>query len=67
MLVRSDLQGHGLGWDLLKQLICYAKADGIGRIEGIILTKIARCSQCAGSSAYRLRTMLASRDCPWRR
>ncbi|MGO4640220.1 GNAT family N-acetyltransferase [Mesorhizobium sp. 2RAF45] len=39
LLVRSDLQGHGLGWDLLKQLIDYAKADGIGRIEGTILNE----------------------------
>ncbi|TJV76818.1 MAG: GNAT family N-acetyltransferase, partial [Mesorhizobium sp.] len=39
LLVRSDLQGHGLGWDLLKQLIDYAKADGTGRIEGIILNE----------------------------
>lgn len=37
LLVRTDLQGHGLGWTLLKQIIDYAKADGIGRIEGLVL------------------------------
>ena len=32
-----DLQGHGLGWALLSQIIDYAKAEGIGRIEGFVL------------------------------
>ncbi|TIT42969.1 MAG: GNAT family N-acetyltransferase, partial [Mesorhizobium sp.] len=36
-LVRTDLQGHGLGWELLSQIVDYAKADGIRRIEGIVL------------------------------
>ncbi|MDX8449430.1 bifunctional acetate--CoA ligase family protein/GNAT family N-acetyltransferase [Mesorhizobium captivum] len=39
LLVRSDLQGHGLGWDLLNQLIDYARAERISRIEGIILNE----------------------------
>lgn len=39
LLVRTDLQGRGLGWTLLKQLIDYARADGIDRIEGIILNE----------------------------
>jgi acetyltransferase len=37
LLVRSDLQGRGLGWALLKQIIDYAKAEAIGRIEGVAL------------------------------
>ncbi len=39
LLVRTDLQGHGLGWALLRQIIDYAEAEGIGRIEGIVLTE----------------------------
>ena len=39
LLVRTDLQGQGLGWTLLKQLIDYGKADGLGRIEGVILSE----------------------------
>ena len=39
LLVRTDLQGHGLGWELLRQIVDYAKADGIGRIEGIVLSE----------------------------
>lgn len=39
LLVRTDLQGHGLGWALLKQIIDYAKAEDIGRIDGMILSE----------------------------
>ena len=38
LLVRSDLQGHGLGWKLLDQIVAYARAEHIGRIEGIVLS-----------------------------
>ena len=37
ILVRSDLQGLGLGRILMQHLIAYARAEGVGRIEGIIL------------------------------
>jgi acetyltransferase len=37
LLVRSDLQGHGLGWALLRQLVDYAASDGLAKLEGIIL------------------------------
>lgn len=39
LLVRTDLQGKGLGWQLLQQIIDYAHADGIARIEGFILNE----------------------------
>ncbi|TPL12905.1 bifunctional acetate--CoA ligase family protein/GNAT family N-acetyltransferase [Mesorhizobium sp. B2-4-11] len=42
LLVRTDLQGHGLGWELLSQIVDYARADGIGRIEGIMLAENTR-------------------------
>lgn len=37
LLIRTDLQGHGLGWALLAYLREYASADGLKRIEGLIL------------------------------
>lgn len=37
LLVRSDLQGHGLGGALMQHIIDYAQADGLSRIEGIML------------------------------
>ncbi|WP_159592377.1 bifunctional acetate--CoA ligase family protein/GNAT family N-acetyltransferase [Chelativorans xinjiangense] len=39
LLVRTDLQGHGLGWALLSQLLDYGKAEGLSRIEGIVLAE----------------------------
>jgi acetyltransferase len=39
VLVRTDLQGQGLGWELLRQLIDFARADGVRRIEGLILSE----------------------------
>ena len=42
LLVRTDLQGHGLGWKLLKQVIEFARAEGVGRVEGFVLTENAR-------------------------
>jgi acetyltransferase len=37
LLVRTDLQGRGLGWELLQQIIAYARAEHIQRIEGTVL------------------------------
>jgi acetyltransferase len=56
LLVRTDLQGHGLGWELLRQIVDYAKADGIRRIEGIVLsentTMLAMCREFGFSIAH---------------
>ena len=37
ILVRSDLQGQGLGRVMMEQLIAYARADGLGRLTGLVL------------------------------
>lgn len=56
LLVRTDLQGHGLGWELLKQIVDYAKADRIGRIKGIVLNEnhkmLTMCREFGFSVAY---------------
>ena len=39
LLVRSDLQGRGIGAALMRILIDYARADGMERLEGIVLTE----------------------------
>ena len=47
--VRSDLKGHGLGWLLMQMIIEYARAEGIGTIEGQVLREntsmLAMCRQ----------------------
>jgi len=37
ILLRSDLKGRGLGWDLMQLIIEYAKSEGLSRINGQIL------------------------------
>lgn len=39
LLVRTDLQGHGLGWNLLSQIVAYTKAERIRLIDGVILAE----------------------------
>jgi RimJ/RimL family protein N-acetyltransferase len=37
ILLRSDLKGRGLGWDLMQLIIEYAKSKGLRRIDGQVL------------------------------
>jgi acetyltransferase len=39
ILVRSDLQGKGLGWSLMEHLLAYARAEKLARIEGVVLAE----------------------------
>jgi acetyltransferase len=37
ILVRSDLKGHGLGWQLMHQLVDYAIREGLQELTGSVL------------------------------
>src|SRR5262249_50529609 len=37
ILLRSDLKGHGLGWELMQLMIQYARSEGLQRIDGQVL------------------------------
>jgi acetyltransferase len=37
ILLRSDLKGRGLGWQLMQLIIEYARSEGLRRIEGQVL------------------------------
>jgi acetyltransferase len=39
LLVRTDLQGHGLGWALLDRILAFARSEKVGRVEGIVLSE----------------------------
>lgn len=74
LLVRTDLQGHGLGWELLRQIVDYAKADRISGIEGIMLTEnirmLAMCREFGFSIAHhpsQAGLSLARLDLGWSR
>ena len=37
ILLRSDLKGLGLGWELMRLMIEWAKAEGLREVEGQVL------------------------------
>lgn len=39
VIVRSDMKGKGLGWSLMKQLIDYAKAEGLQELWANVLSE----------------------------
>jgi len=39
VMTRSDLKGRGLGWQLMRHLIEYAKAEGLERLYGSVLSE----------------------------
>ena len=39
ILVRSRLKGHGLGWQLMRRVIDYAKEKGLRRVYGDVLVE----------------------------
>jgi acetyltransferase len=41
IIVRSDMKGRGLGWTLMTHLMAYARAEGLKRIEGVVLAENA--------------------------
>jgi acetyltransferase len=42
ILLRSDLQGHGLGWTMMDWIIRYARAEGLRRLKGQVLRENVR-------------------------
>jgi acetyltransferase len=55
ILVRSDLKGRGLGWQLMQLMLEYARTEGIGAVEGEVLrgntAMIAMCRELGFSVA----------------
>ena len=48
VLVRSDLKGKGLGWVLMEHLIAYARAEGLGELNGQVLaTNVTMLKMCS--------------------
>ena len=49
ILIRSDLKGRGLGWQLMELMIRYARSEGLRHIEGQVLqendTMLQMCRQ----------------------
>jgi acetyltransferase len=56
VLVRSDLKGHGIGWALMRQLIDYAKAEGLAVIDGDVLSENVQMLGMCRQLGFDLRT-----------
>ncbi|GHA34881.1 N-acetyltransferase [Devosia pacifica] len=54
LLVRSDLQGHGLGAGLMKHLIRYARSQGLEELTGIVLPDNHRMLALCGALGFKL-------------
>jgi acetyltransferase len=39
VIVRSDLKGHGLGWELMQRLISFARQEGFAELFGYVLSE----------------------------
>jgi len=52
-LVRSDLQGMGLGTALMARLLDYARADGLKRIDGLMLRENTAMIELASRLGFR--------------
>jgi len=39
VMTRSDLKGRGLGWQLMRHLVDYAKAEGLEQLHGSVLSE----------------------------
>jgi acetyltransferase len=54
ILVRTDLQGRGIGWLMMRMILEYARAEGLCRIEGQVLrentTMLAMCAELGFTS-----------------
>ncbi|MCA1490506.1 bifunctional acetate--CoA ligase family protein/GNAT family N-acetyltransferase [Sinorhizobium alkalisoli] len=55
LLVRTDLQGQGLGWALLAHLRDYAAADGLQCMEGIMLSENSRMQHMCREFGFSIR------------
>jgi len=54
ILLRSDLQGRGLGWLLMQTMIEYASADGLRLIEGEVLSENTTMLRMCGELGFKV-------------
>jgi acetyltransferase len=54
ILVRSDLKGRGLGWQLMALMIRYARSEGLRYIEGQVLQENDTMLQMCRELGFRI-------------
>jgi acetyltransferase len=68
LLVRSDLQGHGLGWQLMSALLSYARSEGVKEVIGLVHIQNRHMLEMArelGFKAHQLDNDPAIREVVW--
>ena len=55
VMTRSDLKGRGLGWQLMRHLIDYAKAEGLEQLQGSVLSENATMLRMCRQLGFRTR------------
>ena len=54
VIVRSDLKGRGLGWELMRKLIAYAHSEGVTFIEGHVLAENSTMLKMCGEFGFAI-------------
>ena len=62
ILLRSDLQGRGLGWALMQLIIEYAKSEGLKRIFGQVLQENTVMLKMCRELGFEVKTAAMERD-----
>jgi RimJ/RimL family protein N-acetyltransferase len=54
VIVRSELKGHGLGWLLMRRMIDYARAIGLGCVHGQVLAENTTMLRMCAELGFRI-------------
>ncbi len=54
VLVRSDLKGRGLGWQLMSQLVAYARIEKLSELFGSVLTENTGMLKMCAALGFRI-------------
>lgn len=57
VIVRSDLKGNGLGWQLMHHLIDYARAEKIKEVTGLVLAENNSMLKMARELGFAIKTL----------
>jgi acetyltransferase len=62
ILLRSDLKGIGLGWELMQLMLAWARAEGLRTVEGQVLRENHTMLDMAGKLGFSVRPDPGDRD-----
>ncbi len=57
IIVRSDLHGHGIGWQLMSALLSYAQHEGVDKISGLVNASNTQMLDMAAELGFQTRAV----------